>query len=304
MSMEYGPGPHSTPLVAGDLVYAIGVTGRLHALNKTTGAVAWAHDLYREFGGMVQGRGYSCSPIAWRTTLVCSVGGRPGQALMAFDLKTGAVAWKAYDFEPSPSSPVLISVDGQEQLVFFHTKGAAGVDPAGRAVYWDHPHATDYGLNIALPVWGGGNRLFLSSAYSGGSRMLRLRQAGGKTTVEELWFTNKLRLHIGNALWLGDRVYASSGDFGPSFVTALDAGTGAVAWQDRGFARATLLWADGKVILLDEDGVLGLATPGPTGLQVHGKASVLTNKAWTAPTLVGTRLFVRDRASVKAFDLG
>jgi hypothetical protein len=77
-----------------------------------------------------------------------------------------------------------------------------------------------------------------------------------------------------------------------------------VAWQDRGFARATLLWADGKVILLDEDGVLGLATPGPTGLQVHGKASVLTNKAWTAPTLVGTRLFVRDRASVKAFDLG
>ena len=37
MGMEYGPGPHSTPLVAGDLVFAPGVTGKLHALDKKTG---------------------------------------------------------------------------------------------------------------------------------------------------------------------------------------------------------------------------------------------------------------------------
>jgi outer membrane protein assembly factor BamB len=113
-----------------------------------------------------------------------------------------------------------------------------------------------------------------------------------------------MRVHFGNAIRIGDRVYGSSGDFGPAFVTAVDVGTGEVAWQERGFARATFVYADGKLILLDEDGTLALVSITANGLQVHGKASVLTNKAWTVPTLVGTRLYVRDRASIKALELG
>jgi outer membrane protein assembly factor BamB len=303
MNMEYGPGPHATPLVWDDLVYAVGATGKLHALDKKTGRVAWAQDLYKGLGGKVMMRGYSCSPIAYGETVILTVGG-PGQAVMAFDRRTGRVAWKAHDFDPGPASPLLINVDGQDQLVVFHADGIVGVDPAGGPLYWTHQHSTQYGLNISTPVWGDGNLLFLSSAYTGGSRALRLAQAGGQTTASEQWFTPKMRVHMGTAIRLGDHVYGSSGDFGPAFVTALDIRTGDVAWQERGFARANFVHADGKLILLDEDGTLALASVSPTGLQVHAKASVLTNKAWTVPTLVGTRLYVRDRATIKAFDLG
>ncbi len=80
--------------------------------------------------------------------------------------------------------------------------------------------------------------------------------------------------------------------------------TGQVAWQDRGLARASFVYADGRLILLDEDGTLALATVSPEGLKIHSRAQVLTNKAWTAPTLVGRRLYVRDRATIKALDLG
>ena len=304
MNMEYGPGPHATPLVADGLLFTVGVTGKLHALDQKTGRVVWARDLYKEFGGTVQPRGYSCSPIAYGDTLILTVGGRGGQAVMAFGRRDGRVAWKAHDFTPGPSSPLLINVDGQDQLVVFHSDGVAGVDPAGGPLFWSHPHATQYGLNISTPVWGEGNLLFLSSAYTGGSRMLRLARAAGKTTASEAWFTNKMRVHIGNAIRIGDRVYGSSGDFGPAFVTALDVRTGDVAWQARNFARANFVHADGKLIVLDEDGTLALASVTPTGLQVHAKASVLTNKAWTVPTLVGTRLYLRDRATIKALELG
>jgi outer membrane protein assembly factor BamB len=304
MGMEYGPGPHSTPLVAGDLVYAVGVTGKLHALDRKTGRVAWSHDLYQEFGGRVQGRGYACSPIAYGDTIVLTVGGGRGKAVMAFDARTGAVAWKNHDFDPSPASPILINVDGQDQLVFFHADGVAGVDPRGGPLFWSQRHSTDYGLNISTPVWGEDNLLFVSSAYSGGSRLLHLGQAAGKTTVTERWFTSKMRLHIGNAIRLGDRVVGSSGDFGPAFISALDVKTGAVAWQERGFARSSFVYADGRLILLDEDGTLALVSVSPTGLQVHAKAGVMSHKAWTAPTLVGTRLYLRDRAKIKALDLG
>jgi hypothetical protein len=98
--------------------------------------------------------------------------------------------------------------------------------------------------------------------------------------------------------------YGSSGDFGPAFISAIDMKTGNIAWQDRSFSRAQLLYADGKLVVLDEDGTLGLATISPQGLKVLARASVLTNLAWTPPTLVGTSLYVRDRKTMAAFDLG
>jgi outer membrane protein assembly factor BamB len=303
MGMEYGPGPHSTPLVLGDLVYAVGVTGKLHALDKKTGRVAWSHDLWQAMGGTRQGRGYACSPIAWGSTVILTLGGA-GQGLAAFDQKTGRVVWKNGGFAPSPSSPILIDVDGQEQLVVFHADGVAGLDPRTGGTYWDHPHKTDYGLNISTPVWGDGNLLFVSSAYSGGSRVLELRQAAGKTSVKELWFNRRLRLHIGNAMRLGDLVHGASGDFGPAIFTAVDVRTGQAAWQERGLARASSVYADGKLILLDEDGVLALARPDAQGLHIQSKAQVLSNRSWTTPTLVGTKLYLRDRVNIKALDLG
>ena len=303
MQVEYGAGPHATPLVEGDRVFAVGSTGRMHALDKRTGRVLWAHDLWGELRGTVQGRGYACSPLAYGSTVIVTVGGA-GQALVAFDQKTGAIVWKGADVEPSPSSPRLIRVDGQDQLVLFHAGGVAGFDPASGAMLWDHPHRTDYGLNISMPSWGDDNVLVISSAYSGGSRGLRLSQAAGKTTVKELWASSKLRVHFGSMVRIGDRVYASSGDFGPAFVTATDARTGAIAWQERGFGRASLVAIGDTLLLLDEDGVLALITPGPSGPEIHGKAEVLETKAWTAPTVVGTRVYLRDRAVIKALDIG
>ena len=35
-----------------------------------------------------------------------------------------------------------------------------------------------------------------------------------------------MRVHIGTAIRIGDYVYASSGDFGPAFITAVDVKTG------------------------------------------------------------------------------
>jgi outer membrane protein assembly factor BamB len=303
MGMEYGDGPHSTPLVVGDLVYAVGVTGKLHALDKRTGRVAWAHDLWQQLGGTKQGRGYACSPIAYGSNVILALGG-PGQAVAALDQKTGRVVWKNGSFSLSPSSPVLVTVGGQEQLLMFHADGIAGLDPKTGATLWSHAHQTQYGLNISTPVFGPDNLLFFSSAYNGGSRVLELRQSAGKTAVRELWFNPRMRIHIGNAMRLGDLVIGSSGDFGPGILTAANVRTGQIAWQERGLARASSVHADGKLILLDEDGVLALAYPDAKGLNLRSRAQVLSNRAWTIPTLVGTKLYLRDRVNIKALELG
>lgn len=304
VDFSQGAGPHSTPLVTADRVFAAGSRKQLFALNKPNGQIVWTHDLIKDFGATPPNRGYACSPLLFGDTLIVSMGG-PGQALAAFNQKTGALAWKGGDFEFSPSSPVIIDVDGQKQLVYFAGDVIAGVDPSNGRTLWTRPHKTDWGLNISTPLWSPADHLlFVSSAYGTGSRVLELRQAAGKTSVTEKWFSNRLRIHIGTAIRVGNYVYGSSGDFGPAFLTAVDVTSGKIAWQDRSFARAQLLYADGKLVILDEDGTLGLATVTPTGLQVLAKAPVLENLAWTPPTLVGTRLYARDRRNIASFDLG
>lgn len=301
-SMENGPGPHATPTVAGERVFAAGATGKLHALDRRTGKPLWSHDLMSEYGGTIRVNGYACSPVAYGDTVIMQVGGA-GNALMAFRQKDGVVAWKRHDFKNSPSSPLVISVDGQEQLVAFMYDRVVGVSPASGELYWSHPHRTEFGLNVSTPVWGEGNILFISSAYGGGSRGLKLTRANGATTVEEVWATGSVRVHYGNAVRLGDFVYASSGDFGTAPLMAVNVKTGKTAWRDRNIARASLVAADGRLIILDEDGNLLLATPTPEGLKIHARTELLASNAWTVPTLAGTRLYVRDRKNIMALEL-
>ena len=302
LDYEFGKGPHATPLIVGDMIFAVGSTAKLHCLNKETGKVVWSHDFYKEYNGTFEDRGYACSPLAYKNTIILDVGG-PGQAIVAFNQKDGSIVWKKHDFMTSPASHVIINVDGQEQLVAFLGKEIVGLDPNNGDLLWTHPHITEWGLNISTPVWGEDNLLFCSSAYNGGSRVLRLAQKGGKTTVTELWFHRRLRVHHGNAIRIGDYIYGSSGDFGPAFLMAVNVKTGNIGFQDRSFPKSTFLLADGKLIILDEDGNLALATPAPDGIKVISKAQVLQHTAWTVPTLVGTKLYLRDRKTIKALDL-
>ncbi|HLG56113.1 MAG TPA: PQQ-binding-like beta-propeller repeat protein [Vicinamibacterales bacterium] len=304
INFNEGLGPHSTPLIVGDRLFATSSRSELFALDKGTGKRIWGHDLVKEYRAPLTARGYSCSPILFGNTIIVTMGG-PDQAVAAFDQQTGKLLWKSGYFVWAPASPILIDVDKQPQLVVFGGDIVTGMNPSNGQQLWSHPHKTDWGLNISTPVWSPDNHLlFVSSAYGTGSRAIELRQAAGKTTVAEKWASGRMRVHIGTVIRLGDYAYASSGDFGPAFISAIDMKTGNIAWQDRSFARAQLLYADNKVIVLDEDGTLGLATISPQGLKVLARADVLRNRAWTPPTLVGTTLYVRDRHTLSAFELG
>jgi outer membrane protein assembly factor BamB len=113
-----------------------------------------------------------------------------------------------------------------------------------------------------------------------------------------------MRVHFKNAIRVGDLVYGSSGDFGPAPFTAINVKTGKVLGRNRSFPRATFLLADGRFIILDEDGQLILAGATPEGLTVTSKVALLSSQSWTVPTLAGTRLYLRDRKNIVCLELG
>lgn len=305
LDLSQGAGPHSTPLIVGDRLFAMSSRVQLFALDKDTGRLVWSHDLAKEYGAGLDGRGYGPSPIAYRNTVIVPLGvGGPAGSVLAFDQETGALRWKGGTFGVAPASPILITVQGQDQLVISGSDQIVGMDPNNGRVLWSHPHKTEWGLNISTPVWSDDNQLFVSAAYNNGSRLLKLSSSSGRTDVSQSWFQNRMRVHIGTVIRIGDFYVGSSGDFGPCPTVAIDVATGRLLWQSREFARATFLYADGKLIILDEDGVLGLAAPTRTGLNALARAPIMNNVAWTVPTLVGTKLYVRDRRAVAAVELG
>lgn len=308
LDFKYGAGPHATPLIVGERLFTAGTNKQIYAFDKRTGKVIWSHDLVEDFGAPPTllrppvKAGYACSPLAYRDTVIVTAGGE-GQAVMAFDQSDGSVVWRSEDFNISPASPILIDVDGEEQLVVFGGRDVNGLDPATGRALWSHPHDTSSDMNISTPVWSEDGLLLISSAYDGGARMLELSRTGDRTVVRELWFNTRLRVQIGIVIRLGNLVIGSSGDSKGAILTALDARTGDVVWRDRQFSRSTFLYADDKLVILDEDGTLALATVTAEGLSVLARASVLTNKAWTVPTLIGTKMYLRDRRTITALDL-
>lgn len=297
-----GPGPYSTPLVAGGTVFAVGIDGAMHALDLETGATRWSHDLVARFE-LGEYNAFAASALAVGDALVLPLGGSSA-GVVALHRATGDLVWQSEPFPVAPGSPVPIAVDGQAQLVVVGQQELVGLAPDDGRVLWRHPHPNELGLNLSMPVWDPAGLLFISSGYDSGSRVLRLAHRDGRTTVEELWSTNRMRMHFSNAVRVGDLVIGSSGDFGPAFLTALDIATGEEVWRERRFARAHMLQADGRLVIVDEDGELALASATAAGLEVHAQAPVLTDNAWTAPTLVGSTLYVRDRRNILALEVG
>jgi outer membrane protein assembly factor BamB len=300
---EMGNGPYSTPLIAGDRLFTTGVAGRLQCLDKKTGKVLWTQQLWEDHGGSRLMYGYASSPIAFRDTIIVPVGGR-GKAVMAFQQADGKVAWSRLDFGNVYSSPILIDVDGLEQLVVLLDGALVGLNPHNGDQQWQVPFTADYSIAVATPLWGAGNLLFVSAEYNAGAKVVELRRNGQQISANELWSSNRLRLHHGNAMRIGDTLYFSSGGKGSqAILSAVDARSGKIHWQERSIEKATFVWADNKLITLDQSGALMIAYPSTTGFKIAAKAPLLTEIAWTPPVLVGTRLFMRDRRSMIAVDL-
>jgi len=181
-----------------------------------------------------------------------------------------------------------------------------GVDPDDGALLWRYPHANEWHHNISVPEVDG-DRIFLSSPVAGARGLRLVRDGDGEgeeIRVEEVWSTRRVQLYHATSVRVGDWVYGSSGTASPAFLTAVDLRTGEIGWRRRGLGKANCVEADGKLVILDENGVLYLATATPEELVVHSRTQLLERVAWTVPTIVGKTLYARNEGRILAVDLG
>ena len=223
----------------------------------------------------------------------------------SFSQSDGEIVWKSLDLGGSSSSPILIEAAGQDQLIVAVSNHRAGLNPRSGEVQWSLELPRGASSLMSTQHWNPEDSLlFSSTAYADGSRALRIEHSGGRFEVKELWYSRRMRVMFASFVRIGDFVYGSSGDFGPAFLVCLDVRDGTIKWRQRGWGRTHFLRARDQVLLMDEAGDLAVATVTPESLKVHVRANVMERICFTPPTLVGTRVYVRNRRSMKALELG
>lgn len=306
-----GLGPNSTPLVIENRLYTIGSRAVLQCFDKRNGEVLWKRDLAAEFGVRVPDSiGYSASPVIYKDTLIVPGGqshsgeedhksavAADGQALLAFDQVSGELKWKSLDFESTCSSPIIINFDGHDQLLLSTPQGLIGASPDNGELLWCHP---ERGGEVT-PVFDGNDLVFYSTGGTRAiGRVVRLSREHGRTVPVELWSSRKIGFWMPTPVCVDDHLYGTT----DKIALCVNMETGERLWAQRGFPTASCVRADGKLILLDENGQLSLATATPDGLTVHAQQQITERYSLTVPSLAGTTLYVRDRKHIVALDLG
>lgn len=330
--LGYNNGPRTTPVINGELVYTLSEEGVLQCLRMADGEVVWRRNTSEDFGVVKNFFGVGATPVVWGDLVIAQIGGSPpgapadvyaaggrvrssGTGVVAFDKHTGDIAWKAADELASYSSPVVVERDDRAWCFVLARGGLVALDPEGGAVDFQIPWRAPLleSVNASTPVVHEG-RVFISETYGVGSALVEFAPDAGRVvwSDRERGRDKALELHWNTPVLHRGFLYGSSGRHsGGAELRCVEWETGRVRWRKPGLTRASLLYAEGRLVCLGEDGVLRLlrATPeryeelarvvlrGPDG------RPLLRGDCWTAPALAGGLLYVRGEDRLVCLDL-
>ena len=300
---DKGDGPRGTPTVDGDRVFALGGEGTLVALNAKTGAVLWSMNVVQKYGGRVPYWGISESPLVDGSNLIVTPGG-PGAAIVALDKKTGNLVWKSQSDPAGYSSAITAEVGGIRQIIVFTGDGVVGLRANNGVLLWKYDKVSNRTANIATPIFHDGF-VFVSSAYGTGCALLKLTAEGGTVKASEVYFSKEMQNHYSTSVLVDGNAYGFSNKISSSTLTALNVQTGQVEWRDRSVGKGSLTYADGKLHLLGEGGVVGLAEASPTGYKEKSRFNIPRGElpTWTPPVISGGRLYLREQDNLYCYDI-
>jgi outer membrane protein assembly factor BamB len=296
---DRGDGPRGTPTFDGDRLFAMAGEGTLVSLDARTGGMLWKMNVAEKFGGRIPHWGYSESPLVDGSNLIVTPGG-PGASIVALDKKTGNLVWKSQSDPAAYSSPIAAEVGGIRQIIVFTSEGVVGLRPNNGALLWRYNRVANRTANIATPIFQNGF-VFVSSAYGTGCALLKLTAEGGTVKATEVYFSREMQNHYSTSVVVGDSAYG----FSNAILTAMNLETGRVAWRDRSVGKGSVTYADGKLYLLSEDGVVGLAEATSVGYREKSRFEIPRGAfpTWTPPVISGGRLYLREQDNLYCFDI-
>jgi len=282
-------GPCATPTVDGDRVYTVGKEGQLFCLNMADGKVLWEKMLQQDLEVKLPEWGFSSSPRILGNQLILE-GGR----VVSFDKSDGAKLWQTEIHEAGYGSAAVFEHGGKTLIATLDCDGLRIVDSAdGTQVAfaeWKSPYRTNATTPIIV-----GDQIFVSTGYKIGCGLFRLQSE----SLELVYKNTEMRNHFNNSILLDGHLYGFDGDahLGQLVTLAcINFTTGKLTWKQRGLGCGSVLIADGKLLVLTEDGTLVLAKASPDAYVELARSAFLEGRCWTAPILSDGWVYGRNAA--------
>ncbi|GAA5506350.1 PQQ-binding-like beta-propeller repeat protein [Novipirellula caenicola] len=135
--------------------------------------------------------------------------------------------------------------------------------------------------------------IYISTGYGVGCGKFRLTD--GK--LELIYDNREMRNHFNNSILYQGNLYGFDGNSNLGRVVQLicmDHETGDVLWQQRGLGCGSLMVADGKLVVLSEDGQLVIAEATGKEYKELARAEILDGRCWTVPVLLDGHVYARN----------
>jgi outer membrane protein assembly factor BamB len=288
-----GPAPNvknshasPTPIVDGERVYVhFGASGT--AAVTTDGKVIWKVVLAYQ-----SQHGNGGSPALFEDLLIVNCDGGDQAFVVALDTRTGQVRWQTprrQPFDQAYTTPLVIAVNGRDQLISVGAYRAAAYDPRTGRELWRVSYGSGFS-NVPRPVYGHG-LVYIATGFQQPTLIaVRADGTGDVTRSHVAWTMTRAAPYTPSPILVGDELYVVS-DIG--IATCLDATTGAVHWMQRlgGNYSASPIYADGRVYFLNEEGTATVIAPG-RAFQVLAR-NTLDGATLASIGVSGGSLFIR-----------
>jgi outer membrane protein assembly factor BamB len=295
-----GTGPRATPVVAGGRLFTLGINGLLSCYEVEKGERLWQVDLYKHFKADLPRFAVCCSPLVIGNRVIVSVGGK-GRCVVALHAGTGKVAWQALDDAASTSSAVLFASGqrpkgGAPDAVFMTPLRVVGLDPLDGTLRWEHPMVFQPAGTSPTPVVLGDR--IVASTQAHGAVAVKIGKKEDKPAAESAWQNKEAKSYFSSGVASGELLILVTNKIEPLPVASLcclEAKTGKELWtKSAGYFHAGVIrTGDGKLLVLDDSGVLSLWEYDAKGAKQLCKAKVCGGTL-VNPALANGRLYVRD----------
>jgi outer membrane protein assembly factor BamB len=195
--------------------------------------------------------------------LILSCDGSDTAFVIALDKNTGKTRWKTerrMPYDQAYTTPLVINVDGRDQLVSIGAYRAASYDPQTGREIWRVRYGDGFS-NVPRPIYSHG-LVFIGTGFQEPSMLaVRPTGTGDVTNTHVAYIIDRGAPFTPSPVVVGDEFYMVS-DIG--VASCLDVRTGKTHWQQRmpGNYSASPLFADNRIYFLSEEGVATVIAPG------------------------------------------
>ena len=292
---------YTTPTIEGKYLYALSSEGVLFCLKSKNGKVLWERDLISEYDVVRPRYGFGGSPVIERNLVILNL----NLSGIALNKNTGEMVWVSEQYHPSNTcpqgknmasyaTPVIFDWEGKRCALMYHCTGLYSVDVQTGQQLWYFEFMA-IGAKASDPIFFE-DKVFISTGYAL-ARCVLIEITGSEPKA--LWENENMRNEFSSCVYIDGYLYGSDGDHGTQCpLRCIDVETGDVLWEEE-MKMASLMAADDKLIILEEDGILHIAEAAPSAYQEISSCDVLEGEQkgrlfYTPPILCNGKIYCRS----------